>query len=172
MSVANKFALALIIASFAFLIPGLILPLITIKASVSMMGFHAELFNETKSILETVSSLYSDGHWFVSVLVMLFSVIVPVTKSIMLWGVMLHPSILWRTRLHKMINIISKWSMADVYVVGLFVAFLSMQASKNMTAELHEGFYYFTAYCLLSIASTQILSVPIEAERMTSNNKK
>jgi uncharacterized paraquat-inducible protein A len=57
--------------------------------------------------------------------------------------------------------------MADVYVVGVFVAFLSLQANNNMTAELHEGFYYFAVYCLLSIASTQVLQVPKNTDEGT-----
>lgn len=166
MSIRNQLALLLIIGSFILLIPGLIQPLITIKASISFMGLHSELFNETKSILQTVASLYKDGNWFVSILVMLFSVIVPVSKGLMLLVVLLHKSPQWRSRLHGLVNIISKWSMADVYVVGVFVAFLSMQATSNMSAQLHEGFYYFAAYCLLSVASTQILQLQPEPEAL------
>jgi paraquat-inducible protein A len=59
----------------------------------------------------------------------------------------------------KFVNLISKWSMADVFVVGVFIAFLSLQSNKNISAELHSGFYYFLSYCVISIASAQLIRV-------------
>jgi uncharacterized paraquat-inducible protein A len=61
-------------------------------------------------------------------------------------------------------NLISKWSMADVFVVGVFVAFLAANAVKkeggllSFEAVLGPGFYFFLGYCLLSILSSQLLA--------------
>jgi uncharacterized paraquat-inducible protein A len=57
--------------------------------------------------------------------------------------------------------IVGKWSMADVFVVGIFIAFLAGQANPNMHAALHHGFYWFLAYCLISILSSQVLRLNI-----------
>ena len=54
---------------------------------------------------------------------------------------------------------ISKWSMADVFVVGVFVAFLASNATPNMDAQIHSGFYFFTAYCLVSLLALQFMHV-------------
>ena len=59
---------------------------------------------------------------------------------------------------------LSKWSMADVFVVGVFVAFLAANAIRkeagllSFQAELGLGFYCFLGYCILSILSSQILA--------------
>ena len=52
--------------------------------------------------------------------------------------------------------------MADVFVVGVFMAFLAGQANPNVQAALHQGFYWFLAYCLISILSSQTLQLNVE----------
>ena len=47
--------------------------------------------------------------------------------------------------------------MADVFVVGIMLAFLATRSDDNIEAKLHEGFYYFLAYCMLSILSVVFL---------------
>ena len=57
----------------------------------------------------------------------------------------------------------SKWSMADVFVIAIFIAFLAAKGIRedtglvNFDAVVGTGFYYFLGYCLLSILSAQIL---------------
>ena len=49
---------------------------------------------------------------------------------------------------------ISKWSMADVFVVGLFLAFLSfanMSTGVDMGSDILFGLYYFAGYVVISI---------------------
>jgi uncharacterized paraquat-inducible protein A len=65
-------------------------------------------------------------------------------------------------------NAISKWSMADVFVIAIFIAYLAgngIQESRGLvdfTATLGVGFWYFLAYCLLSILGTQVLSAGMQ----------
>jgi hypothetical protein len=40
--------------------------------------------------------------------------------------------------------------MADVFAISIFVAFLGANAMENTSAVIQEGYYYFTAYVLLS----------------------
>ena len=47
--------------------------------------------------------------------------------------------------------------MADVFLVGVYVAFLSAKATDNLDASLEIGFYYFAAYCVVSILSHQVM---------------
>ena len=61
---------------------------------------------------------------------------------------------------------LSKWSMADVFVVGVFIAFLATKAIGSgegsdllsFDAELGPGFYYFLGFCLLSVLSSALFS--------------
>ena len=155
----NIIALLLILTSFALLIPGLIKPLITISAFFELLGNRTELFSQTRSIVQTVKSLHQSGDDFVAGLILLFSVIIPFGKGILLLTVMLLRDAAAKLNIFKFVGAISKWSMADVFVVGVFVAFLAAKANSNLDAKLETGFYYFAAYCLLSIASHQFMTV-------------
>jgi paraquat-inducible protein A len=153
----NKIAFALIVLSFALLVPGLLKPLLTITASLELMGAKREIFTETRSIIQTVRSLHESGNNFVAGLILLFSVIVPFAKAITLLVVLAIRDIVAKLRLHRFIDSISKWSMADVFLVGVYLAYLSAKATDNLDAEIHQGFYYFAAYCLVSIASLHFM---------------
>ena len=53
--------------------------------------------------------------------------------------------------------------MADVFVIAVFLAFLAAKGIREDTglvsfdASLGSGFYFFLGYCILSVASAQIL---------------
>ena len=155
----NKVAFALIVLSFILLVPGLLQPLRTITASLELMGVKREIFTETRSIIQTVRSLHDSGNDFVAGLILLFSVIVPFAKAITLLVVLALRDIKAKLRLHRFIDSISKWSMADVFLVGVYVAYLSAKATDNLDAEIHRGFYFFAAYCLVSIASLHFMRI-------------
>lgn len=155
----NVIAVVLLVTSFVVLIPGLIRPLITITASITFMGKTNELFSETRSIIQTVRSLHESGNDFVAGLILLFSVIVPFVKGALLVAAMFLRNVVTRFRLYHFVRAISKWSMADVFVVGVYVAYLSAKATDNLDAQIHIGFYYFAAYCLISLLSLQFMTV-------------
>lgn len=121
-------------------------------------------FDKTRSILGTASELYANNHLLVALLIVTFSVIVPLTKALILLSVLLPVSRKAKTTLLWVSNAISKWSMADVFVIAIFIAFLAgngIQESRGLVdfeAHLGIGFWYFLGYCLISILGTQILS--------------
>ena len=151
---AQRLGLLLAIASYVVLGPGVTEPIMTIKASVNMFGLKAELFNETRSIWETVTSLNEQGYALVAFLIVTFSVVIPVLKGLTILFTWLWPSDLrWR-----IVAAISKWSMVDVFVVGILVAFLTAKATAEMQATLLDGFWWFLSFCILSIISGQLLA--------------
>ena len=160
-SLRNIAALILIIASLVVLYPGLTQPMLnlTIAAKLPFVG-EMEFYNKTQSIMESVQSLIDSDNTLVAVLIFLFSVAVPVTKILLLLVVLLAPMPKLRKVLHQIILAIGKWSMADVFVVGLFMAFLAGQAHPSAQASLHPGFYYFLGYCVLSILGAQLIKLP------------
>lgn len=149
-----RIGLILTIASFFLLYPGITEPIMTIKASINMLGFKSTIFEETRSILETVQSLRDAGYGGVAFMVVTFSVIIPVSKGMLIIWTWLSPA-RWRWQL---ISLVSKWSMADVFVVAILVAFFTAQATAELQSDLHHGFFWFTGYCLLSILSGQCLA--------------
>jgi paraquat-inducible protein A len=152
----NIIAVVLVVISLVVVVPGLIQPIITLSAN--MAG--RQVFTQTRSILQTVKDLHESGNDLVAGMILLFSVLVPFIKAVLL-GVMglLKPTVPLRYRIFAFVRGISKWAMADVFVVGVYIAYLSAKATDALDAELHEGFYYFTAYCLISLISVQVMHV-------------
>ena len=152
----NIIAVVLVVISLVVVVPGLIQPIITLSAN--MMG--RQVFAETRSILQTVKDLHESGNDLVAGMILFFSVLVPFIKAVLLGVVgVLKPTVPLRYRLFTFVRGISKWAMADVFVVGVYIAYLSAKATDALDAELHEGFYYFTAYCLISLLSVQVMQV-------------
>lgn len=156
----NQIASLLTLLSLGCLLPGLTRPVLTITASMSLLGNTRELFRETQSILESVRNLHESGNTFVAGLILLFSILVPFFKSIVLGVILFSRSEHTQARLARFVRAISKWSMADVFAVGTFIAFLAANALDNLDAVVGEGFYYFAAYCLLSNLAFQFLETP------------
>ncbi len=171
MMVKKKWGLLITLLSFCLLIPGIYLPMLSINASVSVMGIEFELLNETRSILETVGTLYDKQYVLVASLILFFSIVIPVLKGVLLaisyW---LGPTL--SGAIQRSINLISKWSMADVFVVGIFVAFLSAQATGHFQAALHSGFYFFVAYCLSSLLALQLIQNELYVKNLASDKNK
>lgn len=117
-----------------------------------------------KSILDAANSFWQSGNALVAALIILFSIIIPVLKGTLmaLAGVIDQKNSDGENRLQKISTSLSKWSMADVFVIALVIVFLGANSSDSglieTTAELEIGFYFFLGYCLLSIISSQLLA--------------
>ncbi len=122
----------------------------------------AKVFESTRSLLETMKELIAHDHVVVGLLIGLFAVVIPVIKIILsLLTVFLEPS---KSRLLlKISSLLGKWSMSDVFVMAIIVAFFTINANEQvintvqMKAELEQGFYFFAVYCVLAIAAGQLL---------------
>jgi hypothetical protein len=226
---ANRpLALALVVVSMALLIPGLFLPVLTIRGVLtregvarvapmmlekgltdetiavlkammnpSIIGFieatggdvrkivieklgpqisasleknvpQVEVYEQTRSIIGAVKRLYEVGSPIPATLILLFSVIVPFGKAALVVGALFISSPRSRYLTLRFVETIAKWSMADVFVVAILIAYLAAQASTAptsgpdaapallaFTAHFGSGFYWFAAYCLFSLASQQ-----------------
>lgn len=121
-------------------------------------------FSKVNSILGTASELVKNNHLPVAVLILLFSVGIPLLKVLFIVAAHLPFKDIVKRRLLWISAITSKWSMADVFVVAIFVAFLAAtgiresRALVDFKSELGPGFYFFLGYCLVSIVATQLLT--------------
>lgn len=106
------------------------------------------LFNENRSVLGTLQTLWQTANYWPFVLIFLFGIIVPLVKSGIIFYLLAiqNASIKW----YSFVNSISKWAMADVFAISILVAFLGANAMENTKSNLEPGFYFFTAYVLLS----------------------
>ncbi len=126
-----------------------------------------EVYTQTRSIMGAVRNLYDVGSPFPATLILLFSVVVPVTKALLVVVATYMRDAPSRQRVLDFVAGIAKWSMADVFVVGLFSTYLAAQATQTVPGQTTSapllafdayfgpGFYWFAAYCLFSLASQQ-----------------
>lgn len=125
-----------------------------------------QVLQQTRSIWSTVTELYNTGNGLVAGLVMLFSIIIPAIKLSLMLAQQSVSSIALQWRIHHIVDLLAKWSMADVFVVALIITFLAGNASGSMgemlktQAQFESGFYFFTAYCILSIVSGYLVRRP------------
>jgi hypothetical protein len=137
----------------------------SLTASLTNNIEEVEVFQQTRSIVGSVRRLYEVGSPVPATLILLFSVVVPLAKTVLVgWAVFVADGER-RRRTLAFVETIAKWSMADVFVVALFITYLAAMASQSapaagpplvaFTAAFGAGFYWFAAYCLLSLASQQ-----------------
>jgi hypothetical protein len=125
-----------------------------------------EVYTQTRSIVSAVRRLYEVGSPVPATLILLFSVIVPFGKAALVGWATFVADGERRRRTLKFVETIAKWSMADVFVVAIFIAYLAAKASTAapgaapplvaFSAYFGAGFYWFAAYYLFSLASQQI----------------
>jgi uncharacterized paraquat-inducible protein A len=156
----NVFALLLTIVSLGLLWPGLTMPALTIKATMTFLGTTRELTNETRSVLSAAIKLHQTGNNFVAGLILLFSILVPFIKAALIIPVFAFRGTKAADRTYRFVRAISKWAMADVFAVGMLIAFLVAKGTANLSAVAGPGFYYFASYCLVSNLAFQLLEKP------------
>ena len=159
MTSRNKLAIVLALVSLALLWPGLVQPVLTIRATMELFGNTRELSNETRSVISAIQSLHNTGNNFVAGLILLFSVLVPVLKAALLIPIFALRGSATSYRLYRVVQTMSKWSMADVFAVGMLIALLVGKGTANLSAVAGVGFYCFAAYCLISNAAFQALRI-------------
>lgn len=176
----NVLAFVLSLTSFGFLVPGVILSMITVNTRGSVQApltnIGIDFLNTSNSIWNTIQQLFSQDYYFVAAMIFLFSIIVPATKGLMLMYVMLTKNQKVRKTMFSLVKTLGKWSMCDVFVVAIFLSYLSTGSRSSgsnhetsilgipidiniivdMTAKLEMGFYCFLTYCLLSLIALQI----------------
>jgi len=138
----------------------------SLTASLTKNVEDVEVFQQTRSIVGSVRRLFEVGSPVPATLILLFSVVVPLAKTALVaWAVFVAEGEK-RRRMLASVETIAKWSMADVFVVALFITYLAAMASQSapaagpplvaFTAEFGAGFYWFAAYCLFSLAAQQL----------------
>lgn len=184
MHVRNQISAILIILSFALLVPGVTQPVFNLSVDVAVASkvanLQAHVLDESRSILGTVRDLFARDRLLVAALILLFSVIVPVLKGLILLVALPLKSAQLQLRLINFVNAIAKWSMADVFVVAIFLVYLSTKDNINATQEsisvfgmklpleirmlmdsdFGTGFYWFLGYCLLSMLTLHLVKKP------------
>jgi hypothetical protein len=184
--------------SVALLIPGLMLPMLDIEAKISKLYFtildkpltftNQILFYQSKSISDLVELLLESDELkmiFVGILLIMFSVIFPTLKLLSTYLYFYSRSFIGNNAIVRFFTLKStKWSMADVMVVSIFMSYLGLDGvvdneldrlveesapinviTTNGT-DLQVGFFLFLGF----VASSFVLSILVENSRKHSSN--
>jgi len=169
--------------SFLLLFLGITLPMIEIDARISEMSFSflnetisfkdQVLFYKSKSIYEVVTLMMSQHKLdllAVGSLIFLFSVLFPITKLISSIAYIVNTKLKENKVVQFFIFKTGKWSMADVFVIAIIMAFIGFEGivtdQLNQLKSVSEsvdilttnnssvlfGFFSFTAFVIISIA--------------------
>ncbi len=180
----------LVLASFCLLLGGITTPMIDLEARIDLlmlqlMGLKLSFFDniiffQSKSITDVVRILFEEGTLpmlFVGVLVFTFSIIFP---SIKLISSLLYSYRIGNLRENRLIRFFviksGKWSMADVLVVAIFMAYVGfdgiigsqldeltrtakpVEVFTTNGTQLLEGFYLFLLFCISSLILSEIIT--------------
>jgi len=172
----------LTLGSIMLLVLGVTMPMIDIDARINSFIF--ELFGapiefdeqviyyQSKSIVEVTKTLWQGGTWdlkLVGTLVLLFSIVFPFFKLLLSGLYILTDRVRSSGFAKGVIFHLGKWSMADVFVVAIFMAYIGFYGiistqlngiERNQGgwaietvnySRLSPGAFFFTAYTVLSI---------------------
>ena len=134
------------------LVYGLVTPImmVTIHKEVEYLG-DVILSFESKSVLGSIEKLFETGDIVVASTILLFSLIIPVVKTLSLAFVAMFMRNNFAHSIVKFFKLIGKWSMVDVFVVASFLVYLTLNKGNVSRAEVEVGLYYFLAYVIVSM---------------------
>lgn len=179
----------LVLASLFLLIGGVSLPMIQLVAKFDLiqfdllgeqMSFRNNIFYyQSKSILDMVVILVKEGSVrmiFIGILIFTFSLIFPIMK---LSSTLIYQSGVEKINRHSVVRFFAlksgKWSMADVMVVAIFMAYIGFNGIVNSQLEdfarnaapvevfttngtqLLPGFYMFLSFVLFGLVMAELL---------------
>ena len=174
----------LMLFCIAMLVGGVLSPMLEVEVRITrldatLLGSPIEfrdqlLYYRSKTVLEVSRSLlemHRPAMSLVAVLVILFSVVFPALKMLALSASMIRPSLLRNSRIVRLLAFdLSKWSMADVMVLAIFMSFIAfngviesgmggIRAEPSVqqlviptnSSTILPGYYLFIGFCLASI---------------------
>jgi hypothetical protein len=189
--------LVLMLFCIAMLAGGVLSPMLEVevritKLDATLLGMPIEfrdqsLYYRSKTVLEVCQTLIQMGRpemMLVGVLVILFSVVFPALKMLALGASLFRPALLRTNRLVRLLAFeLSKWSMADVMVLAIFMSFVAFNGvigsawdglsdmpniqqvliPTNASKTL-PGYYLFIGFCVSSILLSKKLERGIAAK--------
>lgn len=180
MPIKKHLGFSLNLLALGLFFPGILLTMFSFNmemaANISGSSLTSSLIDKELSIMATIVELWEDNRLLVAALIFAFSVCIPCLKTVLICIAYFCRSLQLEKRLLNFVAAIGKWSMADVFVIAIFLAIMStnhaetsnteqfsifgfrisLEISTQTLSAAGEGFYYFTAYCILSLLGTQL----------------
>ncbi len=121
-------------------------------------------YYQNKGVFDIISILWDSNNYIVALCLSLFSFLIPCVKLLSSVVLLVFPA-LASNRTQSVLSFISKWSMADVFVVGAFLSYLSfsnLSPGVDVEANVLFGLYFFLGYVLISIILGEVLKRSIK----------
>ena len=137
---------ALLIAAIFLYIPANTFPIMT----VVLWGN-----GEQDTILSGVMHLFDAGMWPLALLIFIASIFIPMLKLFILTGLLIsiHLKSTWkpkdRTILYRIMEFVGRWSMVDIFVIGILVALVQFGNTAMVTANI--GALCFASVVILTM---------------------
>ncbi len=204
-TLSRAVVVVLMLFSIAMLVGGVLSPMLEVEVRVTKLDatllgapieFHDQsLYYRSKTVLEVFQTLIQMGRpemTLVAVLLILFSVVFPALKMLALGAFLFRPALLRTSRIVKLLAFdLSKWSMADVLVLAIFMSFVAfngvigsawdgVRAMPNVqqlqiptdASRILPGYYLFIGFCLSSIVLSKKLERGIAFDANSSAPEK
>jgi paraquat-inducible protein A len=142
-------AWALLLAAAILFLPANLLP---VMETGSLFGVQKD------TLLSGVVFLWTSGSWPLALLVFVASIVVPLFKLLAMGILLLSVQNRWprhrhaRTRLYRLLELIGRWSMLDIYVVTILSALVQIQTLATITVG--PGALAFGAVVVLTMLAT------------------
>ncbi len=186
----------LLLFSVVLLVGGIFTPMLEVEARISGMSLtflgHPISFNDqvlyfqSKSVLEVFRALIDTGQldmWIVGVLVLTFCIIFPVLKLIASITALFRPKVLQKSAVFRFFALeSSKWSMADVFALAIFMSFVAFNGlipntMKGLLAtgadiriptdssKILPGYHIFIGFCIASLFLSRKIAKSLAANQ-------
>ena len=189
-TLSRSAVVVLMLFCISMLVSGVLSPMLEVEVRVTkidatLLGTPIEfndqsLYYRSKTVFEVFHTLIHMAQpemKVVGVLVIMFSVVFPTLKMLALVASVFRPSLLRTNWIVKVLAFeLSKWSMADVMVLAIFMSFVAFNGvisgaldSLRNVSNIHQvlfptnaskilpGYYLFIGFCISSIALSRKL---------------
>jgi paraquat-inducible protein A len=141
---------ALLVAAYVLFVPANVLP---VMKTGSLFGA------QTDTILSGVIFLWVTGSWPLALIIFIASIAVPASKLMALTYLLASVqrrsawAPLQRTRLYRVVELVGRWSMVDIYVAAILAALV--QFGGLMSIEPGTGAIAFGAVVVLTMFAAE-----------------
>ena len=157
---------ALILAALILYIPANVLPIMQVTSLGRI---------QTDTIMSGALFLIESGMWPLALVIFIASIFVPMLKILIL--ILLLVSVRWRwtwrprerTQLYRILALVGRWSMVDIYVVTILVALVQLGNLANVIAQ--PGAIFFAAVVVLTMLASMSFDPRLIWDRQSQESK-
>lgn len=154
-SLARTLLELLLFSAFLLLVAGLVFPAFTVRSLF--------IYQKSYSVLTGIQALYESGEVALAAILALFSVLLPAVKLLFAFVLLALPraDTPFARRLLKLLQAVSKWAMADVFVVA--VTIIVLDGGLLTAGDLRAGAIFYAASVLVTSAALLMLPKALRA---------